>query len=210
MDFPEEMKRRNRAWAEAVRHEDPGFFDRLAEQQTPEILWIGCSDSRVPANQITGMAPGEVFVHRNIANLVLHADINCQAVIQFAVEALKVKHVIVCGHYGCGGVRAAMESKDYGLLHNWLRNIKDLHRVHEEEIAAIADEHQRIDRLCELNVAAQVRNLAHSSTVQNAWGQGQPLAIHGWIYSIRDGLIRDLEVDLSMIEQVPEIYRTRQ
>jgi carbonic anhydrase len=209
IDFPDELLRRNRVWAESVREDDPTFFDRLSAQQAPEILWIGCSDSRVPANQITGLMPGEVFVHRNIANLVIHTDINCQAVIQFAVEALKVRHIIVCGHYGCGGVRAAMESNDYGLLHNWLRNIKDVYLQHDGELSAISDEQQRFDRMCEINVRAQVHNLARSSTVQNAWEQGQSLALHGWIYSIRDGLLQDLEVDLSGIDHVPPIYHTR-
>jgi len=209
IDFPNELLRRNREWAESVHHEDPTFFDRLSAQQAPEILWIGCSDSRVPANQITGLMPGEVFVHRNIANLVIHTDINCQAVIQYAVEALRVRHIIVCGHYGCGGVRAAMESNDYGLLHNWLRNIKDVYLKHESELEGVADEQQRFDRMCEINVRAQVHNLAHSSTVQNAWEQGQDLALHGWIYSIRDGLLHDLEVDLSAIDHVPSIYHTR-
>ena len=209
MNIPDEMMRRNREWADAVVREDPTFFDRLAEQQTPEVLWIGCSDARVPANQITGLMPGEVFVHRNIANLVIHTDINSQAVIQYAVEALRVRHIIVCGHYGCGGVRAAMESNDYGLLHNWLRNIKDVYLKHESELEGVADEQQRFDRMCEINVRAQVHNLAHSSTVQNAWEQGQDLALHGWIYSIRDGLLHDLEVDLSAIDHVPSIYHTR-
>ncbi len=208
MDFPNEMMRRNRAWAERMREEDPGFFDRLAAQQAPEVLWIGCSDSRVSADQISGLMPGEVFVHRNIANLVIHTDMNCQSVIQFAVEALRVKHIIVCGHYGCGGIKAAMESRDYGLLQNWLRNIKDVCSHHEAEIEGLSGEQARVDRLCELNVQAQVRNLAHTATVQNAWAAGQALHIHGWIYSIRDGLLHDLEVDLSDVAHVPAIYRT--
>lgn len=208
MSFREMVFHNNREWADSVKREQPDFFDRLAAQQTPEILWIGCSDSRVPANQITGMMPGEVFVHRNIANLVLHTDMNCQSVVQFAVAVLKVKHVIVCGHYGCGGVKASLESKDHGLIHNWLRNIKDIYQSNAEIIDAINDPEQKVDRLCELNVMAQVKNLAHSNTIQNAWGSGQALTIHGWIYSIRDGLLKDLEVDVSRAEEVSPVFRT--
>lgn len=209
MSFRDDILKANRDWAASIRREDPDFFDRLAAQQNPEILWIGCSDSRVPANQITGMLPGEVFVHRNIANLVLHSDMNCQSVIQFAVEVLKVRHVIVCGHYGCGGVKAALESKDHGLIQNWLRNIKDVYCRHADEVDGIENEQDRINRLCEINVAAQVRNLAHSSTVQNAWAAGRDLEVHGWIYDIADGLLKDLEVDVAGADQVPQVYRTR-
>lgn len=209
MSFRDDILKANREWAASIRREDPDFFDRLAAQQNPEILWIGCSDSRVPANQITGMLPGEVFVHRNIANLVLHSDMNCQSVIQFAVEVLQVRHVIVCGHYGCGGVKAALESKDHGLIQNWLRNIKDVYCHHADEVDAITTEQDRINRLCEINVTAQVRNLAHSSTVQNAWAAGRELEVHGWIYDIADGLLKDLEVDVAGADQVPRVYRTR-
>ncbi|MCP1726368.1 carbonic anhydrase [Natronospira proteinivora] len=209
MSFQKEIFQRNRDWANSVREKDPEFFDRLAAQQKPDILWIGCSDSRVPANQITGMMPGEVFVHRNIANLVLHTDMNCQSVIQFAVAVLKVRHVVVCGHYACGGVKAALEAKDHGLIHNWLRNIKDIYLRHAEEVDALGDEDARVNRLCELNVINQVRNLAHSATVQNAWAQDQPLQVHGWIYNIKDGLLKDLEVDVSSAGEVPVVFHTR-
>ncbi len=208
MSFKDQVFQRNREWADSVNREDPDFFAHLAAQQKPEVLWIGCSDSRVPANQITGMMPGEVFVHRNIANLVLHTDMNCQSVVQFAVAVLKVKHVIICGHYGCGGVKASLESRDHGLIHNWLRNIKDIYQINASIIDGIDDPEQKVDRLCELNVMTQVKNLAHSSTVQNAWANGQPLTIHGWIYSIRDGLLKDLEVDVSRSEDVPSVFRT--
>lgn len=208
MSFKNQVFQRNREWADSVNREDPDFFARLAAQQKPEVLWIGCSDSRVPANQITGMMPGEVFVHRNIANLVLHTDMNCQSVVQFAVAVLKVKHVIICGHYGCGGVKASLESRDHGLIHNWLRNIKDIYQLNAATVDAIDDPEQKVNKLCELNVMAQVKNLAHSSTVQNAWANAQPLTIHGWIYSIRDGLLKDLEVDVSRAEDVPSVFRT--
>jgi len=208
MDLTRRLIERNRAWAEAVDREDPGFFARLAARHAPEVLWIGCSDARVPANELTGTDPGDVFVHRNIANQVIHTDINCQTVIQYGIEALGIRHVIVCGHYGCGGVKAAMESRDFGLLHNWLRAIKDLYQLHAAELDSLAED-ARNDRLCELNVEAQVKRLAHSATVQNAWASGQEVAIHGWIYGLQDGLIRDLEVDLSGIDHVPAIYHTR-
>jgi carbonic anhydrase len=207
--FRDQLFADNRRWAEARRRQDPQFFAHLARQQRPEILWIGCSDSRVPANEIIGRLPGELFVHRNVANLVLHTDFNCQSVVQYAVEMLRVRHVVVCGHYGCGGVAAALESRDHGLIHNWLRHIKDVHGRFREELDALESHAARVDRLCELNVQAQVGNLARSSTVQNAWGRGQGLEIHGWIYSIADGLLRDLGIDLCHLEQVPEIYRTQ-
>jgi len=208
MSFRDDIFQKNRDWAQSINDEDPSFFDRLAAQQKPDILWIGCSDSRVPADQITGTIPGEIFVHRNIANLVLHADMNCQSVIQFAVAVLKVKHVVVCGHYACGGVKAALESRDHGLIHNWLRNIKDIYLRHAEEVDALKTENERVNRLCELNVINQVHNLAHSATVQNAWAQNQPLQVHGWIYNLRDGLLKDLEVDVSSAEEVPGVFHT--
>lgn len=208
MSFRDDIFKANRDWAASISEEHPDFFDRLAAQQNPEILWIGCSDSRVPANQITGMLPGEVFVHRNIANLVLHSDMNCQSVIQFAVSVLKVRHIIVCGHYGCGGVKAALEPKDHGLIQNWLRNIQDIYSQHATEVDAIESPSEKVNRLCEINVISQVRNLAESSTVQNAWAAGQPLEIHGWIYGVADGLLKDLEVDVSGPGQVPSVYRT--
>jgi carbonic anhydrase len=188
----EELLRRNRAWAERTRAADPGFFQGLAGQQTPEFLWIGCSDSRVPANQITGLAPGEVFVHRNIANVVVHTDLNCLSVLQFAIDLLKVRHVIVCGHYGCSGVNAALHRQSVGLADNWLRHVQDVREKHAAELEAIADPATRGRRLCELNAREQVRNVCESSVVREAWKRGQPLSVHGWVYGIEDGLIRDL------------------
>jgi len=188
----EELLRRNRAWAERTRAADPGFFQDLAVQQTPEFLWIGCSDSRVPANQITGLAPGEVFVHRNIANVVVHTDLNCLSVMQFAIDLLKVRHVIVCGHYGCSGVNAALHRQSVGLADNWLRHVQDVREKHAAELEAIADPAARGRRLCELNAREQVRNVCESTVVREAWKRGQALSVHGWVYGIEDGLIRDL------------------
>jgi carbonic anhydrase len=185
----------NRAWAEAIKQRDPGFFEHLAEQQSPRYLWIGCADSRVPANEIIGLPPGQVFVHRNIANVVVHTDLNCLSVIQYAVEVLKVEHIIVCGHYGCGGVKAALESSDHGLIDNWLRHIRDVGRFHADELAELTSA-QRLDRLCELNVTEQVTNVCNTTIVKNAWRQGRSLVVHGWTYSIGDGILR---------QQVPEI-----
>jgi carbonic anhydrase len=208
MNISDKLLQNNREWAERIREEDPSFFDRLSQQQSPEVLWIGCSDSRVPANQITGLMPGEVFVHRNIANLVLHSDINCQAVMQFAIEVLKVKHVIVCGHYGCGGVRAALQHRDHGLIHHWLRNIKDVYHRNRAEFPNDMDEDAKVDRLCELNVKAQAEHVARSNTVENAWARGQDLQVYGWIYSIQDGLLKDLGVHFAGPEDVPDVYHT--
>jgi carbonic anhydrase len=199
----------NKTWAEGQIARDPEYFSRLATQQAPKYLWIGCSDSRVPANQILGLAPGEVFVHRNVANLVVHTDISCLSVMQFAVEVLKIEQIIVCGHYGCGGVHAACGSKQFGLIDNWLRNIKDIYTRHRDELDAINDMTARGDRLCELNVIEQVKNVCHTTIVQNAWAAGQNLSVHGLIYSIRDGLLRDLAVRISNPEQLESIYRTR-
>jgi len=195
---------RNKSWAERIKSEDPDFFARLARQQKPAYLWIGCSDSRVPANVIVDLPPGEIFVHRNIANLVVHTDLNLLSVLQYAVEVLKVKHVIVCGHYGCGGVKAALEDKEYGLIDNWLRNIRDVYRANRGVLEAIADEAGRLDRLCELNVAAQVRNLCNTPIIRGAWRRGQELAVHGWIYSIEDGILRDLGVCYTTSDPCPE------
>ena len=189
-----ELLRRNREWADGVRASDPGFFDRLARQQSPQFLWIGCSDSRVPANQITGLAPGEVFVHRNIANIVVHTDLNCLSVIQFAVDILKVRHIILCGHYGCSGVHAAMTKHRIGLSENWLRHVQDVAAVNRTVLEGIADEAARHRRLCELNVLAQVKNVAQCTAVQDAWQRGQPLEVHGWIYDLHDGLLHDLQI----------------
>jgi carbonic anhydrase len=184
----------NRAWAAAMVREDPQFFERLSRQQAPQYLWIGCSDSRVPANQIVGLPPGEMFVHRNIANVVVHSDLNCLAAMQFAVDVLRVTDIIVCGHYGCGGVNAALMQERHGLIDNWLRHIQDVHQQHLPVLDRIADLKARADRLCELNVVEQVSNVCRTSIVQDAWARGQPLAVHGWIYGLRDGLLRDLQV----------------
>jgi carbonic anhydrase len=183
----------NRAWARHLTEERPGFFESLSAQQSPRYLWIGCSDSRVPANEIVGLLPGELFVHRNVANVVVHTDLNCLSVLQYAVDVLRVEHVIVCGHYGCGGVRAAYERASLGLIDNWLRHVQDVRDRYDEAIAQAADEEARIDRLCELNVIEQVRHVAQTTIVQDAWRRQQPLTLHGWIYSLRDGLLRDLE-----------------
>jgi len=187
-----DLFRRNRAWAASVRAADPEFFSSLANQQSPEFLWIGCSDSRVPANQITGLAPGEVFVHRNVANLVVHTDLNCLSVLQFAVDLLRVRHVIVCGHYGCSGVHAALHGHKVGLADNWLRHVQDVHENHAAELGAIGDATARERRLCELNVMEQVRHVCEATVVQDAWAAGRPLAVHGWIYGVEDGLLRNL------------------
>lgn len=203
----------NRRWSDLVKQSDPGFFSQLAEQQNPEYLWIGCSDSRVPANQITGLKPGEVFVHRNVANIVAHTDLNCLSVLQYAVEVLKVKHIIVCGHYGCGGVKAALASQKLGLIDNWLLNIKDIYRQHRSKIDSIvevdkvAEENKRVNRLCELNVIEQVNNVCHTTIVQDAWDRGQSLTVHGWIYSVRNGILKDLNVATASKDQISQIYR---
>lgn len=191
---------KNKTWAAEIKERDPDFFTNLSKQQAPEYLWIGCSDSRVPANQIVNLAPGEIFVHRNIANLVVHTDLNCLSVIQFAIEVLKVKHIVVCGHYGCGGVEAAMDGQMHGLIDNWLRNIKDVIRFNEDKLEGLgADE--KLDRLCELNVVEQVRNVCNTTIVQNAWKNGEELNVHGWIYNIENGILKDLDTCISSIDQ---------
>ncbi|RUO28889.1 carbonate dehydratase [Aliidiomarina sedimenti] len=200
-----ELINNNKEWAKRKIEEDPDFFNRLVNQQKPEYLWIGCSDSRVPANQIVGMAPGELFVHRNVANQIVQTDFNCLSVVQFAVDALKVKHILVVGHYGCGGVAAAMDNSAHGLVDNWLFPIKDIFRENRRELEGLPYD-PRLDRLCELNVIEQVRNLAKSHTIQEAWNRGQELTIHGWIYSVKDGLVRDLDVTMSDREGVERIY----
>jgi carbonic anhydrase len=182
----------NRAWAAEVTRQDPYFFARLASQQAPQYLWIGCSDSRVPANQIVGLLPGEMFVHRNVANVVVHADLNCLSAIQFAVDVLKVAHVIVCGHYGCGGVQAALQDRKLGLVDNWLRHVQDVRWKHQAQLDALPTERERHIRLCELNVVEQVVNVGNTTIVRDAWARGQTLAVHGWVYDITDGLLRDL------------------
>lgn len=197
---------KNRAWAKRQVEADADFFNRLVNQQKPGYLWIGCSDSRVPANQILGMAPGELFVHRNVANQIVQTDFNCLSVVQYAVESLKVKHILVVGHYGCGGVAAAMENKVNGLVDNWLCPIKDIYRENRPELDRLAD-NPRLDRLCELNVMQQVRNLAKSYIIQEAWHRDQELTIHGWIYGVRDGLLKDLGVTMSNNDGVERIYQ---
>lgn len=182
----------NRAWAEEMVRADPQFFQRLANQQAPEHLWIGCSDSRVPANQITGLLPGEVFVQRNVANLVVHTDLNCLSTLQFAVDVLKVKHIVVCGHYGCAGVRAALRNERHGLVDNWLRHVQDVRVRHQEHLDTLPTEAARHDRLCELNVIEQVVNVGQTTIVRDAWRRGEPVSLHGWVYDVSDGLLRDL------------------
>ena len=194
---------KNKQWAARIKQSDPDFFLKLSKQQSPEYLWIGCSDSRVPANEIVNLLPGEIFVHRNIANLVIHTDLNCLSVIQYAVEVLKVKHIIVCGHYGCGGIKAALDNLEHGLIDNWLRNIKDVYRYHQPKIDTLQDESARINALCELNVIEQVVNVCHTTIVQGAWKAGQQLAVHGWIYSIEDGILRDLNVSITKASDIP-------
>jgi carbonic anhydrase len=197
----------NRAWAGAMTRDDPDFFARLSQQQAPQYLWIGCSDSRVPANQIVGLPPGEMFVHRNVANVVGHADLNCLSTMQFAVESLKVRHIIVCGHYGCGGVLAALRDDRIGLVDNWLRHVQDVRQKHRTQIAALPSDRDRHHRLCELNVLEQVANVSRTTIARDAWKAGQQLAVHGWIYDVADGLLRDLgltvtgEADLRRLDE---------
>lgn len=193
---------RNKDWAYKIKTYDPDFFSKLANQQTPEYLWIGCSDSRVPANQVIDLLPGQIFVHRNIANLVIHTDLNCMSVIQYAVEVLNVKHIIVCGHYGCGGIKAAMDNNKQGLIDNWLQNIKDLFNYHKATIDAVQCKKGRFNLLCELNVIEQVNKLCHTTIVQNAWKSGQMLTVHGWVYNLKNGLLKDLNVCISSGDEV--------
>jgi carbonic anhydrase len=202
-----ELFANNERWADEMREQDPQFFEKLAKQQAPPYLWIGCADSRVPANQIVGLAPGEVFVHRNVANVVSHTDFNCLSVVQYAVEVLKVKHIIVCGHYGCGGVAGALSDAPLGLIDNWLRHIKDVYEA--SKLARGENGEADLNTLCELNVAAQVRNVCHTTIVQDAWRRGQELSVHGWIYSLADGILKDLDLCISNPDQLAEIYRMR-
>ena len=196
----------NHRWSERIKKEDPHFFERLAKAQNPELLWIGCSDSRVPAERLTGTAPGELFVHRNVANLVIHTDLNCLSVVQYAVDVLQVKHIIICGHYGCGGIQAAVDNTELGLINNWLLHIRDLWFKHSSRLGEFPVE-QRIDRLCEVNVIEQVYNLGHSTIIQSAWQRGQKVSLHGWIYGIADGFLRDLEVTAYSKESLEQGYR---
>jgi len=198
----------NRAWAAEITRREPDFFARLSQQQVPEYLWIGCSDSRVPANQIVGLLPGQMFVHRNIANCVIHTDLNCLSVIQFAVEVLSVKHIIVCGHYGCGGVLSALRDDKLGLVDNWLRHVQDVRSKHQIQLAGLASETLRHDRLCELNVIEQVVNVSQTTIVREAWARGQALAVHGWIYKLTDGLLRDLSMCVTSEAELANRYET--
>lgn len=195
----------NREWSSSLVQEDPGFFSRLTEAQTPRFLWIGCSDSRVPAERLTNLEPGELFVHRNVANLVIHTDLNCLSVVQYAVDVLKVEHIIICGHYGCGGVQAAIENPQLGLINNWLLHIRDLWYKHSVSLNALSPE-TRFDKLCEINVIEQVYNLGHSTIMQSAWEKGQKVTIHGWVYGIHDGRLRDLNVSATTRETLEQHY----
>ncbi len=196
----------NRAWASRMVAEDPGFFSRLSSKQAPEYLWIGCADSRVPANEIVGLLPGEMFVHRNVANVVVHTDLNCLSVVQYAVDVLRVQHIIVCGHYGCGGVRAAIDQQRHGLIDNWLRHVQDVVEKHEALLGAVADATVRADRLCELNIVEQVRNVCQTTIVQDAWQRGQSLSVHGWVYGLGDGRLKDLEMSTSSLAELGPAY----
>ncbi len=202
-----ELLDRNKAWAEAMRSQDPQFFRRLSQQQAPKYLWIGCSDSRVPANQITGLQPGEVFVHRNVANVVVHTDLNALSTIQFAVDVLKVEHILVVGHYGCGGVHAALTGARVGLADNWLRHVGDVANKHAALIAELDLESLRHGRLCELNVLEQVVNVCQTTIVEDAWARGQPLSVHGWVYSLLDGRVRELGMGVDSAEELPVAYQ---
>ena len=207
MSTPDHLFKNNRAWAESIRQRDPDFFAKLSRQQFPQYLWIGCSDSRVPANEIVGLLPGELFVHRNIANLVVHTDLNCLSVMQFAVDILKVRHIIVTGHYGCGGVRAAWRRDRLGLSDNWLQHLQDISNKHQEQLAQFRDEGRACDRLCELNVIEQVANVCRTNIVREAWARGQEVAVHGWIYGLQDGHLRDLKVTVTNFYDAPAAYK---
>ena len=197
----------NRAWSERIRREDPEFFPRLSRQQRPRYLWIGCSDSRVPANEIVDLAPGELFVHRNIANVVAHTDLNCLSVMQFAVDVLKVEHIIVVGHYGCSGVAAVVRQERVGLADNWLRHVQDVHAKHDSTVSREPDLAHRVDRLCELNVIEQVANVCTTTVLHDAWDRGQDLAVHGWVYGLKDGLVRDLGTTVTSAAEAPNAYQ---
>ena len=197
MNKLEQLFANNRAWAAAMVAQDPAFFQRLSQQQAPTFLWIGCSDSRVPATQLVDVLPGEMFVHRNVANVVVHTDLNCLSVLHYAVEVLQVRHIIVCGHYGCGGVQAALHNRKFGLIDNWLRHVQDVRNKHAALLAVCRDEAHQLNRLCALNVIEQVVNVCQTTIVEQAWAQGQALAVHGWIYGITDGLLQDLQIDVT-------------
>lgn len=206
-EFYKKLLENNKAWVAGKLAQDPDYFNKLAAGQQPPLLWIGCADSRVPANEIIGAQPGEVFVHRNIANMVIHSDMNMLSVLDYAVNALKVRHVIVCGHYGCGGVKAAMSNNSIGLIDNWIRHIKDVYRFHKQTLDAIEDEDARFDKFVEVNVKEQVYDLAKTSIVQAAWRNGQNLTLHGWVYGVGSGVVKDLEVNISNDSQLEEVYQ---
>ncbi|MCB0409522.1 MAG: carbonate dehydratase [Flavobacteriales bacterium] len=205
--FYNQLLENNKAWVKSKIDQDPNFFKKLAEGQQPPLLWIGCADSRVPANEIIGAQPGEVFVHRNIANMVVHSDMNMLSVLDYAVNALKVRHIIVCGHYGCGGVKAAMGNFNNGLVDNWIRHIKDVYRLHKAELDAITDEETKFNKFVELNVVEQVYDLAKTNIVQNAWNNNQTLHIHGWVYGVGSGVVKDLGVNISNEKELDEVYQ---
>lgn len=205
MRFLQHLFEKNRAWAENILAEDPDFFSKLAHQQQPEYLWIGCSDARVPANDIVGLLPGELFVHRNVANVVVHTDLNCLSVVQFAIEVLKVKHIIICGHYNCGGINAVVQRRELGLIDNWLRHVEDVYLKYRDALEAISDPVLRCDRLCEYNVLEQLENLSRTTVVQTAWKNGQQLAVHGWVYRVDDGILRDLDICINSIDELPKL-----
>ncbi len=205
----EPLLKKNREWSEKIRQKNPDFFPTLSRQQAPEYLWIGCSDSRVPANEICGLLPGEIFVHRNVANIVVHSDLNCLSVMQYAVDVLRVKHILIVGHYGCGGVRASLGTQKLGLIDNWLRHLQDVSGKYTDHLACYKDEDSQVDRLCELNVISQVLNAAQTTVVQNAWDRGQDIAIHGWVYSLHDGLVRTLEISLASADDLAAALKTR-
>lgn len=209
MKILDHLFERNAEWARNIAAQDPSFFSDLAKIQSPEYLWIGCADSRVPANQIIDLPPGEVFVHRNIANVVVHSDLNCLSVIQYAVDVLKVKHIIVCGHYDCGGIKSAMDHQECGLIDNWLQHIKDVYRFHAEELDALPEE-QRLTRLCELNVLEQVSNVCQTTIVRDAWRRGDDLSVHGWVYRLTDGILRNLALRISSEDQLKQFPRPRE
>src|SRR5450432_51932 len=198
----------NRDWSQRISRSNPEFFASLSRQQKPRYLWIGCADSRVPANEIVGLLPGELFVHRNIANVVVHTDLNCLSVMQFAVDVLQIEHIIVCGHYGCSGVAAALQNKRVGLADNWLRHVQDVHSKHDALVSVIPEMPQRIDRLCELNVIEQVANVSQTTVVRDAWDRGQELAVHGWVYGLEDGLVRDLHTTVAGVSECPDAFRS--
>lgn len=207
--FYQQMLQNNRDWVQRKLSEDPNYFTKLAKGQKPPLLWIGCADSRVPANQIIDAAPGEVFVHRNIANMVIHSDMNMLSVLDYAVNVLHIRHVVVCGHYGCGGIQAAMGNQSFGLIDNWIRHIKTIYRLHKEELDSIEDEQERFDRFVEVNVIEQVYDLAKTSIVQNAWRNGEDLMLHGWAYGVDTGLVKDLDVNIRNQSQLDETYQLR-